>query len=495
MLTAVLNIINSFSTEDSSYVSALALTLVLSVLVSYTPPGNVRKWSCTLSGLLFTVLYCNYQAVHVLLFVAATYTVTVCVSIKQWKPVTFFLLFLYISTLRLLHVFSIWQLNNFVNGVLMILVLKMISAVFDHRDAVYNKRLISQDVVDDEIRLKSVKMPEYNMLDLFHYSFCFMGLFTGPIFTYRTYYDFVHQRFTPKKSDKIPEILHRLKFFIVIIPLFLFFSRYKSAYLHTEEFAETTVFFKIAYMFPLFTMFRLRMYFGWLLAEVCFVIAGFGAYPKWSEPKPGKGPTKKAYEIYSLSTSVTDGIGSTGGSEAERKEEERETEYSFETVRNMDVVGVETMLTMQDGVRCWNMCVQWWLVQYTFKECPIKSMRKPATFFVSALWHGVRSGYFLSFMCVPLLNFSAVIFEKAFMKNETIQKSRVVSAIVTVISWVLTNQYWNYLNMAFYLLSGAQTLKFWSQIYFLYHGIAITIILCNYVVKKLTKKPKVEKAE
>ena len=66
------------------------------------------------------------------------------VSIKQWKPVTFFLLFLYISTLRLLHVFSIWQLNNFVNGVLMILVLKMISAVFDHRDAVYNKRLISQ---------------------------------------------------------------------------------------------------------------------------------------------------------------------------------------------------------------------------------------------------------------------------------------------------------------------------------------------------------------
>ena len=122
-------------------------------------------------------------------------------------------------------------------------------------------------------------------------------------------------------------------------------------------------------------------------------------------------------------------------------------------------------------------------------------IRKPATFFVSALWHGVRSGYFLSFMCVPLLNFSAVIFEKAFMKNETIQKSRVVSAIVTVISWVLTNQYWNYLNMAFYLLSGAQTLKFWSQIYFLYHGIAITIILCNYVVKKLTKKPKVEKEE
>ena len=57
---------------------------------------------------------------------------------------TFFCLFIYLSTLRVLHVFSIWDLNPFVNGVLMILVLKMVSAVFDHRDAVYSKRLISQ---------------------------------------------------------------------------------------------------------------------------------------------------------------------------------------------------------------------------------------------------------------------------------------------------------------------------------------------------------------
>ena len=210
-------------------------------------------------------------------------------------------------------------------------------------------------------------MPDYQILDLFHYSFCFIGLFTGPFFTYRTYHDFIYQRFKPSGADKRVEVLSRLKFFIVIVPLFLFFARYKSSYLHTEEFAESTVFFKIAYMFPLFSMFRLRMYFGWLLAEICFVIAGFGAYPKWSEPKPGKGPTKRAYEIYSDDGSKSKGAGSSNDDVKE--------EYSFETVRNMDVVGVETMLTMQDGVRCWNMCVQWWLVQYTFKECPIKIMR------------------------------------------------------------------------------------------------------------------------
>ncbi len=199
-------------------------------------------------------------------------------------------------------------------------------------------------------------MPQYSLLDLFHYAFCFLGMFTGPVLTYRTYHDFIHQRFNPVAVHKKPEILYRLKFFLVIIPAFLLFSRFKSAYLHTEEFAETSVLFKIAYMFPLFTMFRVRMYIGWLLAEICFIVAGFGAYPKSSDPKPGVGPTKGACAVYDEVDKQAD-------------------ELSFETIRNVDVIATETQLTMQDGVRGWNMCVQWWLVQYTFRQCPVKAMR------------------------------------------------------------------------------------------------------------------------
>ena len=206
-------------------------------------------------------------------------------------------------------------------------------------------------------------MPSYTILDLIHYSFCYIGLFTGPIFSYRTFHDFIHQRFSPSLKDKTSEVLSRLKFFIFIIPLFLFFSRFTAAYLFTEEFADTSLWFKILYMFPLFTLFRLRMYFGWLSSEICFVISGFGAYPKSSQPKPGHGPTKFTNEIYSPLEHQS------------KYQELRGEETCFETIRNMDVIGTETQLTMQDGIRSWNMCVQWWLVQYTFKQCPIKALR------------------------------------------------------------------------------------------------------------------------
>ena len=181
-------------------------------------------------------------------------------------------------------------------------------------------------------------MPSYSILDLAHYSFCYIGLVTGPIFTYRTYHDFIYQRFSPSLKDKAWEILSRLKFFILIVPLFLFFARFKASYLHTEEFAETSFLFKIVYMFPLFTLFRLRMYFGWLSSEICFVIAGFGAYPKSSQPKPGHGPTKFTSDIYS-------------SEEKPKYQELRGDETCFETIRNMDVIGTETQLTMQDGIR------------------------------------------------------------------------------------------------------------------------------------------------
>ncbi len=144
MIESFVHLVNSFSTEDSSYFSALLSTLVLSSLVPYVPPGEWRKWFCTVCGVGFSVALCQLQAAYLAALVTATHCVTSLVSIKHWKPVSFFLLFIYISTLRLLHVFSIWNLNPFVNGVLMISVLKLISCVFDRRDSVYAKRLISQ---------------------------------------------------------------------------------------------------------------------------------------------------------------------------------------------------------------------------------------------------------------------------------------------------------------------------------------------------------------
>ena len=62
-------------------------------------------------------------------------------------------------------------------------------------------------------------------------------------------------------------------------------------YMASDEFYEHGFWFRIFYMIPMFTVFRFRMYFAWLMSEVVCIAGGLGCYPKASKPKIGQGPT------------------------------------------------------------------------------------------------------------------------------------------------------------------------------------------------------------
>lgn len=48
-------------------------------------------------------------------------------------------------------------------------------------------------------------------------------------------------------------------------------------------------------------------------------------------------------------------------------------EYDFETIRNIDCYGTDFCVRVRDGMRYWNMTVQWWLAQYIYKSAPARS--------------------------------------------------------------------------------------------------------------------------
>ena len=48
-------------------------------------------------------------------------------------------------------------------------------------------------------------------------------------------------------------------------------------------------------------------------------------------------------------------------------------EYSFETVHNLDLYGCELAPTVREGMRAWNMTVQYWLATYVYKRIPVKA--------------------------------------------------------------------------------------------------------------------------
>ena len=72
-------------------------------------------------------------------------------------------------------------------------------------------------------------------------------------------------------------------------------------------------------------------------------------------------------------------------------------------MHNIDEMGAEGVVTMREALKTWNMTVQYWLVLIVYKRFPIKALRTVAVMTVSAFWHGVYSGYYLSIGSVPLV--------------------------------------------------------------------------------------------
>jgi hypothetical protein len=105
---------------------------------------------------------------------------------------------------------------------------------------------------------------------------------------------------------------------------------------------------------------RFKYYFVWKVAEGSCILAGFGfeGFDKMGQPKGWRG------------------------------------------VRNVDVLIVETAPNVQLLTRSWNKRTQGWLERYTYKRTGNSLM---ATYFISALWHGLYPGFFFLFMSMPLL--------------------------------------------------------------------------------------------
>lgn len=76
-------------------------------------------------------------------------------------------------------------------------------------------------------------------------------------------------------------------------------------YAESEEFySERSVFYRIWYITPTFFIFRMRLYVGMVLSECVCTMAGLGAYPEFTEPSAGHGPTKEFIKLKEMCVSI-----------------------------------------------------------------------------------------------------------------------------------------------------------------------------------------------
>lgn len=80
----------------------------------------------------------------------------------------------------------------------------------------------------------------------------------------------------------------------------------------------------------------------------------------------------------------------------------KEEKLDFETIRCMNIWGVETCYLVRNAMKVWNITVQYWMAAYVYKTFPNKALRAPAVFLLSSAWHGHAFGYYVGISSVVL---------------------------------------------------------------------------------------------
>lgn len=377
---------------------------------------------------------------------------------------------IYLLFFRMAGLIGLPSPGGHTNMIQMILTLKIIGFAFEKNAVLTKAKDASANLTDSEKEILSS-----SMLDIFHYCFNYIGLLTGPYYTYRTFYDYFNYPFS-KSADCLKATLQRLTWVPLYAVLFLSTSYiWPSDYMNTTEFYESrSVLYRLFYVWPTFFIFRMRIYIGITLSECICIMAGLGCYPKILEAdKSGHGPTKPITQEVLDSADTLD--------------------YEFKTVENIDVPNTESCITFREGMKHWNKCVQYWLAMYIYKRFPNKKFRIMATMAVSAYWHGILPGHYFCILgpivYLPVEDMYLKVFKS---DNPDIQR------IINRVTWIFKFFAFSYLGTAFVLRDVGKIWHFYSSVYHFgyFFWLALYIVsFIAYMVKKSFRKKAVKEAD
>ncbi|XP_055595422.1 lysophospholipid acyltransferase 7 [Uranotaenia lowii] len=420
-----------------------------------------KKWIGTGFGLLVILSVSGFHTLHMLFCYLVTSLIIIFANRKSCHLIAFGFMFGYLFFFRSMTYLGFEAPPGHANMIIMILTLKLVGLAFEVNSAFQKSKGLGQVSKKDDSSPQAIEEPltenekallKIDMLDVLHYAFNYVGVLTGPYYTFKTYRDAIYLPFSTK-ADCVGVTLEKLKVIPLYAGLFLLVSYiwpldYATS---TEFYEERSFFYRLMYTWPTFFIFRMRIYTGILLSECVCTMAGFGAYPKICQNKSGHGPAKDCTAYVSSDLDAQ--------------------EYDFETVRNIDVINTEKCWTFREAMKYWNMCVQYWMAMYVYKRFPSKAYRTLATLVVSAIWHGVYAGYYFCICGAPFYLPIEDLYVKLFIKDATGTKRRVLN----VICWFMKFFSLGYLGTAFLLLTIGKIWYYYNSVY--HFGYVLWIVL------------------
>ncbi|XP_076459466.1 membrane-bound acylglycerophosphatidylinositol O-acyltransferase mboat7-like isoform X2 [Babylonia areolata] len=454
------------ASDDFFYAVTILSSVAAGLLFRKVTGEENRRWLSTLLGVVLLYVLCGSDCWHFVITVVGN-CIIICFP-QKCHLYSFVWNFGYLAVFRTVHLVGLPAPSPIANAAQLFLTLRMIGLAFDVYDSrvlVSTKKGESGDALDQNQLLIKYTAIAPNAKDIFCFAFCYIGSLTGPYYKYHIYRDWLRQP-NPEKIPLQEPLIAKARPLPAIVVTYLVCSYFFSIkYVETDEFYENPFWFRLFYMVPMFMVFRTRLYTAWLLSECMCITAGFAAYPTQANSKCGSGPTDFAA--------------------LDKAEKEGAEKYDYETVHNLDIYGCELAPLTKQGLRSWNMTVQYWLATYIHRRVPppLKPYRVSVTMGVSAFWHGIHPGYYLSFLTVPPILMAEEAMAAAFRKDATPGGQQLFDWGC----WFFKMRGFDYMCMGFLLLKLGATLRYWHSIYFAGHLVMVFFLVLGNVGKVLMR--------
>ncbi|KAF9224377.1 membrane bound O-acyl transferase [Gyrodon lividus] len=324
-----------------------------------------------------------------------------------------------------------------ITGPQMVLTMKLTTFAWN----VYDGRRPTEDLDKWQLQKRVIKYP--TLLEFLGFSFYFPGILVGPYLDYASYTSLVDESLFKSAGGESAKLMWRAvpdgrkrvayrKMLTGLIFLGLFIVLNPSFYYGiaiTPRFQERSIIYRIAIFQFCGFIERSKYYAIWTLTEGASILTGLGF--------TGYGPSGKSL---------------------------------WEGAANVKIRDIELPSNFKVLLDSWNINTNIWLRECIYKRVTPKG-KKPGfsssmlTFLTSAFWHGIATGYYLTFTFGGFITYAARMCRAGFRPlvlpppgAPTTLTKRVYDFLGTIISILLLN----YVAAPFMLLTYTDSMEAWS---------------------------------
>ncbi|MEE6464820.1 hypothetical protein FKM82_006371 [Ascaphus truei] len=343
------------------------------------------------------------------------------------------------------YIFNYGILATDFSGPLMIVTQKITTLAFQLHDGMGQN---SEELTSEQLQNSVKKRPLF--LEYLSYHLNFMSILAGPCSNFQDYVAFIEGRHIQSKLlevnsegeeyNKPPDpspneaVIHKLCITVASLILFLTLTKaFPILHIVDDTFInEASLLMRLSYLYIAILASRPKFYFAWTLADAVNNAAGYGF----------------------------NGVDENG-------------KFRWDLISNLNIWNIETATSFKMYIDNWNIQTAAWLKRVCYDRVP--RYRPALTFILSAVWHGVYPGYYMTFLTAIPMMLAARVMRNNFRHRFVTSTSR--KLLYDIITWFVTQLAICYTVAPFVMLALGPALKLYKSMYLFFHIGSILVLI------------------